>query len=85
MYDAVMTRPYTDTRTDQGRIRFLLDGGVVVLVTEGPGWQRTQRFISLDDAALGLALNPQVPQELYLQALGELCHQISFFGQRGAA
>ncbi|WP_293909192.1 hypothetical protein [Deinococcus sp.] len=80
-----MTRSYTDTRTEQGRIRFLLGSGVVVLVTEGPGWAHTQRFSSLDDAALGLALNPQVPQELYLQALGELCQQISFFGHLGAA
>jgi hypothetical protein len=80
-----MNQHYTDTRTEQGRIRFLLGAGGVVLITEGPGWQHTERFPTLDDAALGLALDAQVPQDLYVQALGDLCLQISFFGQLGAA
>lgn len=80
-----MLQHYTDTRTSQGRVRFLLDASDVVLLTEGEGWELQQRFGSFHDAALALALNEQVPQRLYLQSLDDLYHQLNFFGQLGAA
>lgn len=80
-----MVQHYSDTRTDEGRVRFLLDGEAVVLLTEGPGWQQQAQFASLHDAALGLALTRRVSQPLYCQALDDLYRQLDFFGQLGAA
>ncbi|AWN24665.1 hypothetical protein DKM44_12355 [Deinococcus irradiatisoli] len=80
-----MVQHYTDTRTAEGRVRFLLDGPDVLLSTEGHGWQRSERFGSFQDAALALALDLRIPQALYVQALEELYHQLHFFGQPGAA
>lgn len=78
-----MVQHYSDTRTSEGRVRFLLDGEAVVLLTEGPGWQQQAQFASVHDAVLGLALVSGVPQRLYCQALDDLYHQLSFFGQFG--
>jgi len=80
-----MVQHYSDTRTSEGRVRFLLDGEAVVLLTEGPGWQRQAQFVSVQDAVLGLALMSEVPQPLYAQALDDLYRQLYFFGQLGAA
>ncbi|TSA86488.1 hypothetical protein FNU79_07560 [Deinococcus detaillensis] len=80
-----MLQHYTDTRTSQGRVRFLLDAPDVVLLTEGEGWHIQQRFTTFHDAALALALNERVSQRLYSQALDDLYHQLNFFGQLGAA
>ncbi len=84
-YAAGMLQHYTDTRTAEGRVRFLLDGPDVLLSTEGQGWQRCERFASFHDAALALALDAQISQALYLRALDELYHQMHFYGQLGAA
>lgn len=81
----VMVQHYSDTRTPEGRVRFLLDGEAVVLLTEGPSWQQQAQFASIQDAVLGLALVSGVPQPLYAQALDDLHRQLSFFGQLGAA
>ncbi|GAA3999742.1 hypothetical protein GCM10022631_08350 [Deinococcus rubellus] len=80
-----MVQHYSDTRTSDGRVRFLLDGKAAVLLTEGPGWQQQDQFASVHDAVLGLALISRVPQPLYDQALDDLYHQLYFFGQPGAA
>ncbi|WP_161881596.1 hypothetical protein [Deinococcus alpinitundrae] len=80
-----MVQHYSDTRTSEGRVRFLLDGEAVVLLTEGSGWQQQAQFASIQDAVLGLALLSDVPQPLYAQALDDLYRQLSFFGQLGAA
>ena len=80
-----MLQHYSDTRTEEGRVRFLLDGQEVVLVTEGHGWQQHEHFGTFHDAALALALNSRITQRLYVQALDDLYQQMNFFAQRGAA
>ncbi|WP_135228579.1 hypothetical protein [Deinococcus fonticola] len=67
-----VTRHFSDTRTAQGRVRFLLQSGAVHLLAEGPGWQHASTHAGLQDAATFLAVIPQVPQALYEAALGEL-------------
>ena len=47
-----VTRHFSDTRTDEGRVRFLLLSGQVALVAEGQGWQSSTLHDTLDDAAL---------------------------------
>ena len=83
-----MFQHFADTRTAQGRVRFLMGSADaaqpgVVLIVEGQGWQRQERFDSLDEAALALALDGRVPQALYVQALDDLHRQLAFFGQHG--
>ena len=85
-----MLRHFTDTRTEQGRVRFLQDGADVLLLMEGQGWHAERRFDTLPDAAFALALESRVLQPLYLQALDDLSRTVAFFGldwqgQRGAA
>lgn len=79
-----LLRHFSDTRTAQGRVRFLLEdlpcgGHTAHLHAEGQGWSVQQACPSLQDAALLLAYLPQVPQPLYLQALGDLEEQQRFF------
>ena len=95
-----MLRHFTDTRTEQGRVRFLQDGVDVLLLLEGPGWHCEFRFDGLlvdalpvnglSEAAFALALESRIPQALYLQALDDLSRTLAFFGlswhdRRGAA
>lgn len=79
------TRHFSDTRNGQGRVRFLLRGGRVHLIAEGPGWQHSSDHASLDDAALYLALLHQVPQELYETALDNLSRRLRWFSNGRAA
>lgn len=67
-----VTRHFSDTRTEEGRVRFLLHSGAVQLVAEGHGWQHTSTHATLQDAATFLAVIPQVSQALYEEALAEL-------------
>lgn len=79
---------FSDTRTPQGRVRFLLESAELSapahLLAEGPGWSAQQRCENLDDAALALAWLSQVPQDLYLQALSDVEDQRRFYASRAA-
>ncbi|MDO4262602.1 MAG: hypothetical protein Q4C67_00205 [Deinococcus sp.] len=66
------TRHFSDTRTEVGRVRFLLAGRCVQLVAEGPGWQHASEHRSLQEAAQLLAFLPQLPQQLYEESLADL-------------
>lgn len=72
-----VTRHFSDTRTDKGRVRFLLLSGRVALVAEGPGWQSSTLHDSLEDAALCLAALPRVSGELYRSALDDLDRRVA--------
>lgn len=71
-------RHFSDTRTEVGRVRFLIAGSAdtaqaaAELVAEGPGWCHRSRHANLDEAALLLAFLPQVPQPLYEASLHDL-------------
>lgn len=67
-----VTRHLSDTRTAQGRVRFLLTPSRVHLIAEGPGWHRASTHATLEDAATFLALLPELGQALYEEALGDL-------------
>ncbi|QFP76773.1 hypothetical protein [Deinococcus sp. AJ005] len=73
-----VTRHFSDTRTDQGRVRFLLASGRVCLMAEGPGWTHRSAHDSLPEAATFLAVLPHLGGQLYVQALDELEHQLEF-------
>ncbi|MEW6420948.1 MAG: hypothetical protein AB1511_04365 [Deinococcota bacterium] len=73
-------RHFSDTRTGEGRVRFLITGGHVRLVAEGPGWQFESTHATLDDAATFLAVVPGLPQRLYEQALNDLEQQTQLNG-----
>lgn len=73
-----VTRHFSDTRTQEGRVRFLLAHNRVQLLAEGHGWQHTSTHASLHDAATFLAVVPQVSQALYELALSELDRRMQF-------
>lgn len=75
-----VTRHFSDTRTGEGRVRFLITGGRVRLVAEGPGWQLESTHDTLKDAATFLAVVPGLPQRLYEQALDDLERQAQLDG-----
>lgn len=75
-----VTRHLSDTRTGEGRVRFLTGGGRVRLLAEGPGWQHESIHATLEDAATFLAVVPRLPQSLYEQALDDLERQTQFDG-----
>lgn len=75
-----VTRHFSDTRTPEGRVRFLLTPDWVQLVAEGKGWQHQSRHLNLLEAADFLAIVPQVSQHLYEQTLGDLERQMAFEG-----
>lgn len=75
-----VTRHLSDTRTGEGRVRFLTGSGRVRLVAEGPGWQHESTHATLEDAATFLAVVPRLPQALYEQALDDLERQPQFDG-----
>lgn len=81
-----VTRHYSDTRTEQGRVRFLINASRVSLRAEGQGWHHASTHATLGAAATFLAAVPQVPGELYRQALDALERQMQFDQTfRGAA
>ncbi|MFK7601341.1 hypothetical protein ACI3L1_03920 [Deinococcus sp. SM5_A1] len=73
-----VTRHFSDTRTDQGRVRFLLTAGRACLMAEGPGWTHRSAHTTLTDAATFLAVLPRLGGELYRQALDDLEQQLAF-------
>ncbi len=75
-----VTRHFSDTRTGEGRVRFLISGGRVRLVAEGPGWEHDSLHATLEDAATFLAVVPRLPQGLYEQALSDLERQTQLDG-----
>ena len=74
--DMNITRHFSDTRTGQGRVRFMLQSGRVQLTAEGPGWAHSSRHSSLDEAATFLAAVDRVPGALYRQTLDDLERQL---------
>lgn len=70
-----VSRHFSDTRTGEGRVRFLIVGGQVQLLAEGPGWHFESTHETLEDAATLLATVPAVSQGLYEQALLDLERQ----------
>lgn len=73
-----VTLHFSDTRTGEGRVRFVIRSGRVGLSAEGQGWQHQSWHDSLEAAALELALLPQLSQRLYEQALHDLSEQQAF-------
>jgi hypothetical protein len=53
-------------------VRFLIEGGRVLLLAEGQGWSHRSTHVTLERAGLHLALLPQLSQELYESAMSEL-------------
>jgi hypothetical protein len=81
-----VARHFSDTRTDQGRVRFVLASGRACLMAEGPGWTHRSDHDSLADAATFLAVLPRLDGGLYRQALDDLEQQLEFGrGYSGAA
>ncbi|PTA68261.1 hypothetical protein [Deinococcus arcticus] len=76
-----ITRHFSDTRTDTGRVRILIRAGLVLLHAEGAGWHHSSQHGSLQDAALELAMLPEVGPELYARALSDLERQLERDGQ----
>ncbi|WP_229839010.1 hypothetical protein [Deinococcus piscis] len=70
-------RHFSDTRTEVGRVRFLLADRCVQLVAEGPGWQHCSQHGSLQEATQLLAFLPQVPQQLYEESLDDLQRRLA--------
>ena len=75
-----VTRHFSDTRTEQGRVRFLLSGSRVRLIAEGPGWHHDSLHATLEDAATFLAVVPQLGQDLYERALDDLGRRVHVDG-----
>jgi len=75
-----ITRHFSDTRTSEGRVRFLLAPDRVQLMVEGRGWQHQSTHLSLEEAANFLAVVPRITQQLYEQTLSDLERQIAFEG-----
>ncbi|GAA5501289.1 hypothetical protein Dxin01_01021 [Deinococcus xinjiangensis] len=73
-----VTRHFSDTRTAEGRVRFLLASGRAQLVAEGQGWSHVSSHATLHDAATFLAVVPKVSQTLYEQALNDLERRMVF-------
>ena len=67
-----VARHFSDTRTDEGRVRFLTSPLGVQLIAEGQSWQHVSTHKTLGEAAACLAFLPQVPYALYHAALNEL-------------
>lgn len=72
-----VTRHFSDTRTSEGRVRFLLNSSGVQLVAEGHGWQHSSTHASVAEAATFLAVVPGISQGLYLEALGDLDRRLA--------
>lgn len=73
-------RHYSDTRTPEGRVRFVLleaetghaPAQQVELYAEGQGWQHHSLHASLAEAAAYLATLPYLSSALHVQALHDL-------------
>ncbi|WP_369409410.1 hypothetical protein [Deinococcus arboris] len=63
-------------------MRILLRAGLVLLNAEGAGWHHSSQHASLQDAALELAMLPQLGADLYACALSDLEEQLA---KEGAA
>ncbi|OOV15126.1 hypothetical protein [Deinococcus sp. LM3] len=73
-------RHFSDTRTEEGRVRILAASGRVLLEAEGHGWQHRSAHPSLEDAALELALLPRIGAGLYAAALDDIERQVRLTG-----
>ena len=75
--DMNVIRHFSDTRTGEGRVRFLIPQGRVRLVAEGPGWSHESTHAGLHDAATFLAVLPHLTDTLYQEALDDLERRLS--------
>ncbi|UQN05135.1 hypothetical protein [Deinococcus sp. QL22] len=73
-------RHFSDTRTPEGRVRFLLAPNRVQLVAEGKGWQHQSNHQSLEEAANFLAVVPHITPCPYEQTLSDLERRMAFNG-----
>ena len=71
-----VTRHFSDTRTDEGRVRILVQSGQFVLDAEGPGWQRRSVHPDLGDVTVELAWLPRVSARLYAEVLQDIERQV---------
>lgn len=71
-------RHFSDTRTTEGRVRFLLLPGEVKLVAEGQGWIHESVQDTFQEATHQLAALARVSSELYHAALDELERRLAF-------
>ncbi|GAA0518607.1 hypothetical protein [Deinococcus depolymerans] len=74
-------RHFSDTRTEEGRVRILAVADRVLLEAEGQGWQHRSVHLTLADATLELALLPRVGENLYEATLDDIERQVRFTGQ----
>ncbi len=79
-YGMNVTRHFSDTRTDEGRVRILVQSGQFVLDAEGPGWQRRSVHANLGDVTLELAWLPGLGAGLYSAALDDIARQVQLDG-----
>lgn len=71
-----VTRHFSDTRTDEGRVRVLVRAGQVVVEAEGPGWRHHSVHPDLADATLELAWLPALSARLYGEVMREIERQL---------
>lgn len=65
-------RHFSDTRTPEGRVRFLLLSGTVKLLAEGKGWSHESEHDTFQEATHQLAVLTRISSDLYHVALDEL-------------
>ncbi|WP_189072177.1 hypothetical protein [Deinococcus sedimenti] len=71
-----VTRHFSDTRTEEGRVRILVQTSQFVLEAEGPGWHHRSVHPDLGDVTLELAWLPGLGACLYGQVLEDLVRQV---------
>lgn len=75
-----VTRHFSDTRTDEGRVRVLVRAGQVVVEAEGPGWRHHSVHPDLADATLELAWLPGLGSSLYGEVMDDVARQVQLDG-----
>ncbi|MDK2011853.1 MULTISPECIES: hypothetical protein [unclassified Deinococcus] len=75
-----VTRHFSDTRTDEGRVRILVQSGRLVLEAEGPGWQHRSVHVDLGDVTLELAWLPGLGSSLYGEVMDDVARQVQLDG-----
>lgn len=83
-----VTRHFSDTRTDEGRVRILVQSGRLLLEAEGPGWHHRSVHADLGDVTLELAWLPGLGSSLYGEVMDDVARQVQLDGsalERGGA
>lgn len=79
-YGMNVTRHFSDTRTDEGRVRILVQSGRLVLEAEGPGWRHRSAHADLGDVTLELAWLPGLGARLYGDVMEDVARQVQLDG-----